>query len=61
MVGVGIQQGFVLLFLLFAIKFHRTVLSQSLANPRMNLRSPLILLYVVYVVLILITVRFILS
>jgi hypothetical protein len=56
MIGVGVQQIFILLFFCFAIKFHRIVLRNGReSNPR-NLQSPLTLLYILYVVLTLITV-----
>lgn len=56
MIGVGIQQAFILLFIFFAIKFHRTVLSQPLRRVIGETKSALGLLYTLYTVLILITV-----
>ncbi len=52
--GVGIQQAFILLFFVFAFKFHRTYLAESRHTTTAN--SPLPLLYTLYTVLILITV-----
>ncbi|KUJ06420.1 uncharacterized protein LY89DRAFT_633035 [Mollisia scopiformis] len=57
MVGVGIQQAFILLFFVFAIKFHRTYLAESRQQKKGN--SPLVLLYVMYAALALITLRII--
>jgi uncharacterized membrane protein YedE/YeeE len=54
--GVGIQQAFILLFLFFAIKFHRTLLHQAREDPSKNIKHALPLLYTLYAVLILITV-----
>jgi hypothetical protein len=51
MVGVGIQQGFILLFLFFAVKFHRTILSQN------QNQQALFLLYALYTTLLMITVN----
>ncbi|KAE8447219.1 hypothetical protein EG329_011050 [Mollisiaceae sp. DMI_Dod_QoI] len=55
--GVGIQQAFILLFFVFAFKFHRTYLAESRHTTTAN--SPLPLLYTLYTVLILITIRII--
>lgn len=53
MIGVGIQEGFILVFLTFAITFHYTLLrSPSIARKSEALQ----LLYGMYIVLILITV-----
>jgi RTA1 like protein len=56
MVGVGIQQAFILLFGLFATKFHRTLLAQSRQGGTVD-RNAWILLYALYATLTLITVR----
>lgn len=55
MIGVGVQQAFILLFLVFAIKFHRTILQQS-AQSNHQSGEALTLLYVLYFVLLLISV-----
>jgi hypothetical protein len=55
MVGVGIQQFFICVFLVYAIKFHATTIQQNrqgLSTPQ----SAYMLLYAIYVVIILITV-----
>lgn len=52
--GIGIQQLFILFFALVAIKFHRGLLKVE-RTPR--IRQALLLLYVVYLTLFLITVR----
>ncbi|KAF8850075.1 hypothetical protein BDZ45DRAFT_809419 [Acephala macrosclerotiorum] len=57
MAGVGIQQAFILVFFVFAIKFHRTYLAERSQIKTSN--SPLPLLYTLYAVLILITIRII--
>lgn len=54
MVGIGVQQLFILFFALVAIKFHRELLKVE-RTPR--IRQALLLLYVVYFTLFLITVR----
>ncbi|KAH6676560.1 RTA1 like protein-domain-containing protein [Halenospora varia] len=60
MAGVGIQQFFIFVFVLFAIKLHRTILSQSALNISNNsAKSPFPLLYTIYAVLLLITIRII--
>jgi hypothetical protein len=56
MIGVGIQQCFILLFLLFAVKFHRMVLLESRKNIAYSPRIALTLLWTIYTVLVLITV-----
>ncbi|KAI9650078.1 hypothetical protein NHQ30_000091 [Ciborinia camelliae] len=58
MVGVGIQQFFILVFLFFAFKFHQTLRDQS----RRNIHTPQqawSLLYALYAVILLITTRII--
>ncbi|KAF7958870.1 hypothetical protein EAE96_002399 [Botrytis aclada] len=58
MVGVGIQQFFIFVFLFFAFKFHQTLRDQSRRNlhtPRQAWR----LLYTLYAVILLITIRII--
>jgi hypothetical protein len=55
--GVGIQQCFILMFSVFAIKFHRTILQQVRQGTEECLKT-LPLLYAVYAVLILITVKY---
>jgi hypothetical protein len=60
MVGVGIQQGFILLFGFFAIKFHRKLLAQSRQGGTVD-RQAWILLYALYATLTLITVCFLRS
>jgi hypothetical protein len=57
MIGVGIQQAFILLFIFFAVKFHRTLLSEPLRRLISETKSALGLLYTIYTVLILITVN----
>ncbi|KAF4634116.1 hypothetical protein G7Y89_g3990 [Cudoniella acicularis] len=58
--GVGFQQAFIVLFFVFAIKFHRTLLSQNpLSISSKPANSPFPLLYTIYVVLVLITTRII--
>jgi len=57
MAGVGIQQAFILVFFVFAIKFHRTYLAERSQIKTSN--SPLPLLYTLYAVLLLITIRII--
>jgi hypothetical protein len=54
--GVGIQQLFILIFSFFAITFHRRILEQRRQSVE-GLSSALPLLYAVYAVLLLITVR----
>lgn len=44
MIGVGIQQGFIFLFLFFAIKFHRTILSQHNQNSSSKKQQALTLI-----------------
>jgi hypothetical protein len=58
--GVGIQQCFILVFSFFAVKFHRTILQQARQGAEEVLKA-VPLLYAVYAVLILITVRVALS
>lgn len=58
MVGVGIQQGFILLFLSCAIGFHRKLLSQHKQTGEYPSQA-FTLLYVIYAVLVLITTRII--
>ena len=53
MIGVGVQQTFVLLFLFFANNFHRTLLKEKLTNETSR---ALPMLYALYAVLTLITV-----
>ncbi|PQE09686.1 RTA1 domain protein [Rutstroemia sp. NJR-2017a BBW] len=58
MVGVGIQQFFICVFLVYAVKFHATTIQQNrqgLPTPQNAYR----LLYAIYAVIILITVRII--
>jgi hypothetical protein len=58
MVGVGIQQGFILLFLFFAVKFHRTIHAQARQSQiGMNPQLALFLLYALYAALLMITVN----
>ena len=52
--GIGVQQLFILFFVVVAIKFHRELLKVE-RTPR--IRQALLLLYVVYITLFLITVR----
>ncbi|KFY78699.1 hypothetical protein V499_02192 [Pseudogymnoascus sp. VKM F-103] len=54
--GVGFQQFFILLFLVFAIKFHQTVLQQVRQGAK-GASGALPLLYAIYLVLALITMR----
>ncbi|KIM94827.1 hypothetical protein OIDMADRAFT_59993 [Oidiodendron maius Zn] len=56
--GVGIQQFFILVFAFFAIKFHRTVANQ-LCQGNTEVSKALPLLYALYAVLLLITMRII--
>lgn len=51
--GIGLQQGFIFLFLFMAIKFHRDILREDQTN---RTRQALRLLYVLYAALFLITV-----
>lgn len=51
--GIGLQQLFIFLFVFVTIKFHRELLRQSLTD---RIRQALVLLYVVYAALFLITV-----
>lgn len=51
--GIGLQQIFIFLFVFVTIKFHRELLRQS---PTDRIRQALVLLYVVYAALFLITV-----
>lgn len=53
MAGVGVQQLFVLMFVVCAIFFHLKILRQQ----RSDLKKALLLLYVLYACLALITVR----
>lgn len=53
--GVALQQFFILVFLFYAIKFHRIVLHQIRQGVE-GMSSALSLLYAIYVVLMLITV-----
>lgn len=55
MAGVGIQQTFILIFLLFAIKLHVLILREG-CPTRASPKAALYLLYTVYAVLFLITV-----
>lgn len=54
--GVGFQQFFILLFLVFAMKFHQ-IIRQQVQQGVKGASSALPLLYAIYVVLALITVR----
>lgn len=54
MVGIAVQQMFIFFFAFVAFKFHRQVLK---VERTARIRQALLLLYVVYVTLILITVR----
>ncbi|KAH6879318.1 RTA1 like protein-domain-containing protein [Alternaria rosae] len=56
--GVAVQQLFILIFFFYAIKFHRTVLRQILEGME-DASSALPLLYGIYAVLLLITIRII--
>ncbi|KFY89858.1 hypothetical protein V500_05422 [Pseudogymnoascus sp. VKM F-4518 (FW-2643)] len=56
--GVGFQQFFILLFLFFAIKFYQTILQQVRQSVK-GASSALPLLYAIYAVLSLITIRII--
>jgi len=58
MIGVGLQQSFILLFFCFAIKFHLVVLRTGHESYARNRQNPLTLLYIIYGVLFLITVSF---
>ncbi|KAM0141532.1 hypothetical protein ACHAO1_001720 [Botrytis cinerea] len=58
MVGVGIQQFFIFVFLFFAFKFHQTLRSQSRQNVYTS-RQAWSLLYALYAVILLITIRII--
>ena len=58
MIGVGIQQLFILIFVGFAIAFHRTVLRENFLDTT-DKRKALTLLYALYVCLALITMRII--
>jgi hypothetical protein len=49
--GVGIQLAFILLFLLFALKFHRILLQSNTGTPAAKSRRATVLLYILYVVL----------
>lgn len=51
--GIGFQQAFIFLFVFLTVKFHRELLAQP-RNDR--IRQALLLLYVVYAALFLITV-----
>ncbi|KAJ5928913.1 hypothetical protein N7466_007869 [Penicillium verhagenii] len=53
MAGVGIQQFFVLVFVIYAISFHRKILRQQ----RPDRKKALLLLYILYACLALITMR----
>lgn len=55
--GIGFQQVCIILFLVLAIRFHMTLLKQTMSTWR--LKDAMFLLYVLYVVLILITTRII--
>ncbi|KAE9374872.1 hypothetical protein N431DRAFT_533814 [Stipitochalara longipes BDJ] len=56
--GVGFQEFFILVFSFFAIKFHRTILQQVRQGVE-GVSSALPLLYAIYAVLLLITMRII--
>ncbi|TGO92102.1 hypothetical protein BPOR_0010g00140 [Botrytis porri] len=58
MVGVGIQQFFIFVFLFFAFKFHQTLRDQSRRNSYTP-RQAWSLLYALYAVILLITIRII--
>ncbi|ESZ92179.1 hypothetical protein SBOR_7436 [Sclerotinia borealis F-4128] len=58
MVGVGMQQFSIFVFLLFAFKFHQTLRDQCRRNIHTS-RQAWVLLYALYVVIILITIRII--
>ncbi|PQE27316.1 hypothetical protein CJF32_00000283 [Rutstroemia sp. NJR-2017a WRK4] len=58
MVGVGIQQFFICVFLVYAIKFHATTIQQN-RQGHSTPQSAYMLLYAIYAVIILITVRII--
>jgi hypothetical protein len=54
--GVGFQQAFILVFSFFAVKFHRTILQLARQGVE-DISRAMPLLYAVYAVLLLITVR----
>lgn len=54
--GVGVQQFFILVFFFYAIKFHRIIL-QQIRQGIEGVSNALPLLYAIYAVLTLITVR----
>ncbi|KAL7916612.1 RTA1 like domain-containing protein [Trichoderma velutinum] len=56
--GVALQQFFILVFLVYAIKFHRTILGQVRQGVE-GVSSAFPLLYAIYIVLMLITMRII--
>jgi hypothetical protein len=57
--GVGIQQFFILIFFVFAFKFHSTIRSQSRRPSSSSSPKPKVLplLYTLYAVLLLISIR----
>ena len=56
--GIGLQQLFIFVFMFLTAKFHQELLRQT---PTERIRQALILLYVVYAALILITVGLVLT
>lgn len=55
--GVAFQQFFILVFVFFAIKFHRIILREEVQQVAEGISRVLPLLYAVYAVLTLISVR----
>lgn len=55
--GVAFQQFFILVFVFFAIKFHRIILREEVQQVAEGVSRVLPLLYAVYAVLTLISVR----
>lgn len=56
MIGVGVQQAFILLFSVLLVRLHRRLLNEA---PRAEVTRAIRLLYIVYAVLTLITIRII--
>jgi hypothetical protein len=58
--GVGLQECFILIFLIFAFKLHATVLAQARSTTTsQDFRQVLLLLYTLYATLVLISIRII--
>ena len=55
MCGVGVQQLFILVFLVYAVGFHRIVIREQALEPAIKSKA-MTLLYVLYACLALITV-----